>query len=219
MQQKEGVPANRVVAEAEMAKKVAFLLFPGFEMLDFYGPVSIFGSRKLDGAYQILTVSQIAGPVPSSVGVSTVTEYDFDTCPRPDILIVVGELASHTSSLQILCITGCPCMTQHSQPRPMNASCRPITLILSPSMTRLADVIYLTNWSGPLTSVLITAGLCLWTGGFGTRKEIDNPRLISFIQRYSPARGSSHEEATFPYLLTVCTGAALAARAGVLDGR
>ena len=101
----------------------------------------------------------------------------------------------------------------------MNMSCRPITLILSPSMTRLADVVYLTSWSVLLTRVLTTAGLCLWTGGFGTRKEIDNPQLISFIQRYSPARASSHEEANFPYLLTVCTGAALAARAGVLDGR
>ncbi len=115
IQHKRGFLSIEVVAKGEMAKKVAFLLFPGFEMLDFYGPVSIFGSSKLDGAYQILIVSETAGPVPSSGGVSTVTAYDFDTCPRPDILIIVGELALHTSSMHILCITGGPCVTQHSQ--------------------------------------------------------------------------------------------------------
>ena len=77
-----------------MAKKVAFLLFPGFEMLDFYGPLSIFGSKRLDSAYRTLTVSETAGPVPSSYGVATVTEYDFLTCPKPDILLVSGECVS-----------------------------------------------------------------------------------------------------------------------------
>ena len=76
-----------------MAKKAAFVLFRGFEMLDFYGPVSVFGSHKLNGAYDILTVSETAGPVASSIGISTVTEYDFHTCPKPDILVLVGRPA------------------------------------------------------------------------------------------------------------------------------
>ena len=77
-----------------MGKKAAFLLFPGFEALDFYGPVSVLGSRKLNEAYQILTVSETAGPVANSLGISTVTEYDFRTCPKPDILVLVGKPAS-----------------------------------------------------------------------------------------------------------------------------
>lgn len=77
-----------------MAKKAAFVLFRGFEMLDFYGPVSVLGSHTLNGAYQILTVSETAGPVASSIGISTVTEYDFQSCPKPDILVLVGRSAS-----------------------------------------------------------------------------------------------------------------------------
>ena len=91
-----------------MAKKIAFLLFPGFEALDFYGPMSVFGSRKLEGAYQILTVSQTAGPVPNSTGVSTLTDYSFDTCPRPDILLLVGEPAGQP------CVPLCRSCALHS---------------------------------------------------------------------------------------------------------
>ena len=87
-----------------MAKKAAFLLFRGFEMLDFYGPVSVLGSHTLSGAYQILTVSETAGPVASSIGISTVTEYDFETCPKPDILVLVGKPAlSRWPHLQQCC--------------------------------------------------------------------------------------------------------------------
>jgi transcriptional regulator GlxA family with amidase domain len=47
-------------------------------------------------------------------------------------------------------------------------------------------------------------------GGWGTRREIDNPRLIGWIA----ARGRQVETLT-----SVCTGAMLLGRAGLLDGR
>ena len=47
-------------------------------------------------------------------------------------------------------------------------------------------------------------------GGMGTRREVDNARLIDWLA----ARARSAELVT-----SVCTGAALLARAGVLDGR
>ena len=74
-----------------MTKRIAFLLFPGFEMLDFYGPVSVFSSHKLNAFYDCLTVSQTAGPVPSSRGIETFTKYDFDSCPPVDMLMVAGK--------------------------------------------------------------------------------------------------------------------------------
>lgn len=52
--------------------------------------------------------------------------------------------------------------------------------------------------------------LILVPGGMGTRAEIDNPVLIDFLRR----RVEVAEVA-----MTVCTGTALFARAGVLDGR
>lgn len=47
-------------------------------------------------------------------------------------------------------------------------------------------------------------------GGTGTRTEVDNPVLLDWIER-----ASRNAE----YILTVCTGSALLARTGVLDGR
>ena len=52
--------------------------------------------------------------------------------------------------------------------------------------------------------------LLLVPGGFGTRREVENGRLLDWIAQ----RAAAAEIA-----MSVCTGAALLARAGVLDGR
>jgi transcriptional regulator GlxA family with amidase domain len=52
--------------------------------------------------------------------------------------------------------------------------------------------------------------ILLVPGGLGTREELDNPRLLSFLK----ARTAKAEYAT-----SVCTGSALYARAGLLDGK
>lgn len=46
---------------------------------------------------------------------------------------------------------------------------------------------------------------------------MDDKQLLDFIRQYVAPAASSPE--TAPFLLTVCTGAALAARAGLLDGK
>lgn len=52
--------------------------------------------------------------------------------------------------------------------------------------------------------------MLLVPGGFGTRREVANPNLIDFL------RGRS---AQADLVMSVCTGAGLLARAGLLDGR
>jgi len=52
--------------------------------------------------------------------------------------------------------------------------------------------------------------LILVPGGFGTRSEVDNPRTVEFLRRQ--ARGAE-------VVMSVCTGASLLARAGLLDGK
>ena len=52
--------------------------------------------------------------------------------------------------------------------------------------------------------------ILLVPGGMGTRREVNNPALVDWI-----ARQARRTETT----TSVCTGAALLARAGVLDGR
>ena len=51
--------------------------------------------------------------------------------------------------------------------------------------------------------------ILLVPGGPGTRKEVDNQRLLDWIRDQSPGA---------EYVTSVCTGSALLARAGVLDG-
>jgi len=52
--------------------------------------------------------------------------------------------------------------------------------------------------------------IVLVPGGMGTRREVNNPEIIDWVARQ--ARGAET-------MTSVCTGAALLARAGVLDGR
>ena len=52
--------------------------------------------------------------------------------------------------------------------------------------------------------------LLLVPGGFGTRAEVENPHILSFLRRRVPE---------VEIAMTVCTGAGLLARAGLLDGR
>ena len=51
--------------------------------------------------------------------------------------------------------------------------------------------------------------ILLVPGGRGTRREIDNPRLLGWLK----AKAASAE-----YVASVCTGSALLAKAGLLDG-
>ena len=52
--------------------------------------------------------------------------------------------------------------------------------------------------------------LLLVPGGRGTRREVDNPVMLQWLQQQS-------QQAR--YVTSVCTGSALLARAGLLDGR
>lgn len=87
----------------------------------------------------------------------------------------------------------------------------------------MVEVVTVAQHAGPVTSVqgpaiVATYGfddcppldLLLIPGGLGTRAEIDNPAMIDWLRRVVPRC-----EVT----MTVCTGTALLARAGLLDGR
>lgn len=61
-----------------------------------------------------------------------------------------------------------------------------------------------------LETVLGSTDIFLIPGGYGTRQEVNNTRLIELIIKIA---GSCL------YVLTVCTGSSLLARTGLLDGR
>lgn len=117
-------------------RTVGVLLFPGFELLDVFGPLEAFGVRPSREHFEALLIAERAGEVASTPGQRAIADVGFDD-PRPlDVLLVPG--------------------------------------------------------------------------GMGTRREVDNPRLLGWITER--ARGAE-------IVASVCTGAGLLARAGVLDGR
>ena len=67
---------------------VAVLLFDGFETLDVFGPVEVFGSSE---HFKVFTVAAKAGPVQSGQGIESVAKYGYDEgSPAFDILLVPG---------------------------------------------------------------------------------------------------------------------------------
>jgi putative intracellular protease/amidase len=113
---------------------VAVVLFEGFELLDVFGPLEMFG--LLPEQFEIFLVAQSGDIVASSQGPKSLIDYRFDNCPEFDILLVPG--------------------------------------------------------------------------GRGTRREVDNPIMLAWLQSQAQ---------TAQYVTSVCTGSALLARAGLLDGR
>jgi transcriptional regulator GlxA family with amidase domain len=83
-----------------MAKRLGFVLFKGFEVLDVYGPLSFFASPKLSDAYEVITIAQSAGPIAASNGVSTVATHDFSNSGDLDVLLVPGKANNHVEGAQ-----------------------------------------------------------------------------------------------------------------------
>ncbi len=115
-------------------RRLGALIFPGFEMLDLYGPLQMLG--LLREHFTITLVAEQAGPVPSNGGPQSLAERSLQEAEHFDVLLVPG--------------------------------------------------------------------------GMGTRREVDNPLLLSWLARMG-------EEAEV--VSSVCTGAALLARSGLLEGR
>jgi putative intracellular protease/amidase len=79
------MPAAKTASEKP--RTIGILLFAGFETLDVFGPVEMWGRLK---DYRVVMVSQHGGPVKSAQDVETVAAYSFDDAPQFDILMVPG---------------------------------------------------------------------------------------------------------------------------------
>jgi transcriptional regulator GlxA family with amidase domain len=115
---------------------VAAILFPGFELLDVFGPLEAFGMLAEAGKCKVLTVGEQGGAVASRQGPRIATDFNFANCPQLQMFLVPG--------------------------------------------------------------------------GLGTRTEAVNQRLLGWM---------CERAASAQLVMSVCTGAALLARAGLLDGR
>ncbi|MGQ9909728.1 MAG: DJ-1/PfpI family protein [Candidatus Flexifilum sp.] len=76
-----------------MTRKVAILIFPEVEVLDFAGPFEIFSVARLaDGSqpFTVYTVAETADPVAARNHLLVTPHYTIHNCPQPDIVVIPG---------------------------------------------------------------------------------------------------------------------------------
>jgi transcriptional regulator GlxA family with amidase domain len=122
------------MAEIDAVRSLGAVLYEGCELLDLYGPLEMFGS--VGARMRIVTVAERTGAVASFQGPQTVAEFDFEACPKLDLILLPG--------------------------------------------------------------------------GFGTMAQLENRAMMDFLRRRS---------ASAEVTMSVCSGSAILARAGLLDGR
>ena len=78
---------SKVADPKKTRYSVGVILYDGFEVLDAYGPIEMWGNVT---EFDLFTVAENEGPVRSAQGVSTLATYSFEDAPRIDILLVPG---------------------------------------------------------------------------------------------------------------------------------
>ena len=73
-------------------KKLGMVLFDGFELLDVFGPLEMFGMLK--DRVEIVMIADKAGPVRSGAGPQTIADHGFADAPKLDIVMVPGGLGT-----------------------------------------------------------------------------------------------------------------------------
>ncbi|MFN4894611.1 MAG: DJ-1/PfpI family protein [Pseudomonadota bacterium] len=72
-------------------QKIALLVFPKVEELDFLGPWEMFGIWKTyAGGPDFFTVAEHSKPLVCAHGLSIIPTYGFDNCPDFDVLVIPG---------------------------------------------------------------------------------------------------------------------------------
>lgn len=87
--------AALTVAETALAAPVpgktvlGMVVFDGFQQLDVFGPLEMFGDLGADKV-QIVTIAQRKGLVTSNGGPAIMADYDFSDAPKLDIVMIPG---------------------------------------------------------------------------------------------------------------------------------
>jgi transcriptional regulator GlxA family with amidase domain len=79
--------------EDTMAERtLGVLLYPGFELLDVFGPLEAFGN--LPGAIDVKMIAAKAGPVVSAQGPRAVADHGFADAPPLEMILVPGGIGT-----------------------------------------------------------------------------------------------------------------------------
>jgi putative intracellular protease/amidase len=82
----EGNLAGYVKEFNRPRKKVAILLFPGVQIIDYTGPWEVFG----EAGYDVFSVAATADRLVTNMGMAVTPNYTFATAPKADILVLPG---------------------------------------------------------------------------------------------------------------------------------
>ena len=80
------------VAVTGPKKKLGMILFEGFELLDVFGPLEMFGMLK--DRVEIILIAERAGPVKSGAGPAALADVAFADAPRLDIVMIPGGIGT-----------------------------------------------------------------------------------------------------------------------------
>jgi putative intracellular protease/amidase len=78
---------------APSPRTLGAIFYPGFELLDVYGPLEMFGSLG-PARVRIVTVSEKAGPIASAQGPETLATHGYDDCPSLDLIVLPGGIGT-----------------------------------------------------------------------------------------------------------------------------
>ena len=72
--------------------RLAVLLFPGVQIIDYTGPWEVFGQAFVHNhpAFEIYSVAQASGPITTAMGMSVNAKYTFADAPAPDVMLLPG---------------------------------------------------------------------------------------------------------------------------------
>ncbi|MBS1718555.1 MAG: DJ-1/PfpI family protein [Armatimonadetes bacterium] len=67
-------------------KKVAILIFPGVQIIDYTGPFEVLGQA----GYDVFTVAAKPDALTTGFGMKVTPNYTFENCPQPDLIVLPG---------------------------------------------------------------------------------------------------------------------------------
>jgi putative intracellular protease/amidase len=70
----------------EPRKRVAILIFPGVQIVDYTGPYEVLGQA----GYDVFTVAASTDPIVTNMGMTVTPAYSFQNAPAPDIIVLPG---------------------------------------------------------------------------------------------------------------------------------
>ncbi|PSL45630.1 YHS domain-containing protein [Chitinophaga niastensis] len=91
------VKQSHTAAKADSTTiRVAVLVYPGVELLDFSGPAEVFSNTT---GCEVYLVSTVNGPVGSRHNILTMMpDYTIHNAPQPDILVIPGALVDSVTA-------------------------------------------------------------------------------------------------------------------------